>query len=86
MERSWIDRSFAHPNIALRCHCGWAGIDANIEAWDIQFEYDRVVRQCPNCGDPVPEWGTITSIDGAARIARGPLRKSLAEAGVVDDP
>lgn len=85
MDGPWVDRSFAQPNIAFRCRCGWDGIDADIEAWDVQFERDRAVRVCPDCDDPVPEWGTIASIDGATRIARGSLRDSLAEAGVVDD-
>ncbi len=86
MEGSWVDRSFTHPNIALRCRCGWEGIDADIEAWDVQLERDRVVRRCPGCGEPVPEWGTIASIDGATRIARGPLRDSLVEADVISEP
>ena len=82
---SWVDRSFSEPHIALQCRCGWEGIDADVEKWDVQLERDRVVRRCPNCSEAVPEWGTLRSVDGAARIARGPLRRSLVEAGVLEE-
>ncbi|MFB6295858.1 MAG: hypothetical protein ABEH66_03335 [Halobacteriales archaeon] len=81
----WVDRSYDHPNILLRCSCGWEGIDADVESWDVQVERDRVVRECPGCGRPVPEWGTLPSIDGAAKIARGPLNDALVEAGVIEE-
>ena len=84
-EASWVGRSFAHPNIALRCDCGWEGTDADIEAWDIQPARDRVVRRCPACNRAVPEWGALPSIAGAANIARGSLRDALVDAGVVDE-
>jgi hypothetical protein len=79
VDNPWVERSFNHPNIALRCDCGWEGVDADIESWDIQRERDRVVRRCPDCGSPVPEWGTLQPIDGAAQIARGPLQEALHE-------
>ena len=81
-ESSWVGRSFELPNIALRCDCGWSGVDADVEEWDVQRDRDRVVRVCPNCGEPVPEWSVITPIGAAAAVARGPLRESLVEAGV----
>jgi len=80
-----VDRSFDHPNVQLQCGCGWTGLDAKVEDWAVQDERDRVVRRCPDCGDPVPEWGALRSIDGAAKMARGPLRDALAEAGHLDD-
>lgn len=82
MVDAWVDRSGEEPNVTLRCDCGWKGIDADVTDWDVQRERDRVVRQCPDCARPVPEWGTLRSIDGAASIARGPLAESLADAGV----
>jgi hypothetical protein len=81
----WVERSFSHPNVALRCSCGWEGIDADVEEWDVQFERDRVVRRCPECDTTVPEWGTMPSIEGAAGIARGPLEEALVEAGVIEE-
>ncbi|MFB6140693.1 MAG: hypothetical protein ABEJ26_09695 [Halosimplex sp.] len=84
MAKPAVDRSFDHPNVQLTCGCGWTGLDADVEDWAIQEDRDRVVRRCPDCGDPVPEWGALNSIEGAAAIARGPLRASLAEAGYYD--
>lgn len=81
MTEPGVDRSFSHPNVQLRCRCGWEGLDADVEDWEIDRERDRVVRRCPSCGEPVPEWGTLRSIDGAAQIARGPLRDALVESG-----
>lgn len=68
----------------LRCDCGWAGAESEVTDWDIQRSRDRVVRKCPNCGEPVPEWGAFRPIDGVARIAKGPLRENLEAAGVLD--
>lgn len=79
----WVGRDFDSPHVALRCDCGWTGTDAEIDDWDVQFDRDRVVRKCPNCDEPVAEWGTLRPIDGAVRIARGPLRKALADAGFI---
>jgi len=78
----WVERSFDAPNIALRCRCGWQGVDADVEAWSIERDRDRAVRRCPDCGEPVPEWGTIRPLTGAARVARGDLARALADAGV----
>jgi hypothetical protein len=82
-EDAWVIRSFETPHIGLRCDCGWEGTDDDIVDWDVQRERDRVVRVCPDCGTPVPEWGALPSVDGAATVARGPLREALAEAGVL---
>lgn len=79
----WVERSFEEPHMTFRCDCGWEGHDADVEAWDVQFDSDRVVRICPNCGDPTPEWGAVRTVDGAARIAAGPLRVALEDAGVL---
>jgi len=79
-----VDRSFSEPHTLLRCRCGWAGHDDDVQRWDVQTESDRVVRVCPDCDEPVPEWGTIRPIDAVAQIARGPLESSLVEAGVVE--
>ncbi|MFB6219153.1 MAG: hypothetical protein ABEH77_08285 [Halobacteriaceae archaeon] len=79
----WVTRSFETPHVTFSCDCGWTGPDAAV-GWDIQRERDRAVRRCPDCGDPVPEWGTVTPLDGAALVARGDLRAALADAGVVE--
>lgn len=76
-----VERSFSKPHLHLQCHCGWNGYDDDIETWDIQEERDRVVRCCPSCCDPVPEWGTLRPIDGVVQIARGSLRTALVDAG-----
>lgn len=81
----WVERSFEEPHVELHCRCGWSGVDADVETWDVQFDRDRVVRRCPDCGDPVPQWGALRPIDGAATVARGPLRRSLVDADVLDD-
>lgn len=66
------------------CDCGWNGLETDIERWDVQVDRDRVVRRCPGCGNPIPEWGTFPSIDSVARIAKGDLRDELKAAGVYD--
>jgi len=81
-EDPWVVRSFEDPHLIFRCDCGWTGIDSDIETWDVQQEYNRVVRQCPNCNTAVPEWGTLRPISGVAEIARGTLRQSLNKAGI----
>jgi hypothetical protein len=85
MPDTWVERSFSEPNITLRCSCGWEGIDADVERWDVQRERGRVVRICPGCEEPAPEWGALPSIDGAKRIARGSLQESLVDAGVLEE-
>lgn len=80
-----IDPSDDRPNIGLECTCGWVGVDDEIEDWDVQPERDRVVRVCPSCGEPVPEWGCLEPIDGVARIARGSLAEALADANQLPD-
>lgn len=84
MSKPSVARSFDHPNVQLECRCGWSGLDADITDWDVQPERDRVVRKCPDCGTAVPEWGALRTIDGAARMARGPLADALAEAGYLE--
>ncbi|MFB6174285.1 MAG: hypothetical protein ABEI39_06545 [Halobacteriales archaeon] len=82
MDGPWVERSFERPNVRFRCPCGWVGIDDGIEDWRVERDRDRVVRVCPGCGEARPEWGALPSIEGAAAIARGPLREALSEAGV----
>jgi hypothetical protein len=76
-----LERSFDEPYVKLICRCGWTGHDTDIEEWMIDLDRDRAVRRCPDCDEPVPEWGALRPIAGAARIACGPLRESLVEAG-----
>lgn len=76
-----VERSFEQPNLELTCHCGWHGLDADVDSWTIDRDRDRAIRNCPSCGEPVPEWGTLPSLEGARGIARG----ALAEALAVDD-
>lgn len=85
MTEPTLDRSFSEPNLHLQCACGWSGHDDDIETWDVQKDRDRTVRCCPECGDPVPEWGALGPIEGAAQIARGPLRSSLVAAGYISE-
>ena len=73
------------PNVGLECACGWIGVDSDIEDWDIQRDRDRVVRVCPSCGDPVPEWGCLEPISGVEQIARGSLAEALADAEILPD-
>lgn len=84
-EGAWVERSFDRPNMLFRCDCGWEGVDADVEAWDVQRERDRVVRRCPSCDEPVPEWGTLRTIEGAGHVARGALRRALVDAGAIED-
>lgn len=67
------------PYIELECRCGWTGYDCCIEDWMVEHERDRVVRRCPKCENPVPEWGTLQPIEAAARIATGALEASIQE-------
>jgi hypothetical protein len=76
-----VDPSFDESNVQLTCRCGWTGDDSEIADWAFESERDRVVRCCPDCNESVPEGGALAPIDGAARIARGPLREALADAG-----
>lgn len=64
----------------LHCDCGWEGTESDVTDWDVQYARDRVVRKCPNCAEPIPEWGTFRPIDGVARIAKGRLQELLTEA------
>lgn len=80
-----VKPSYYEPYISLTCSCGWEGFDKDIEEWDVQEERDRVVRRCPSCEEPMAEWGALIPIEGAAAIARGPLRQSLSDAGVISD-
>jgi hypothetical protein len=79
-----VERSFEHSNVRLQCACGWDGLDADVEGWAVETDRDRVVRRCPACDEPVPEWGTLPSVEGAAMVARGPLADALAAAGHLD--
>lgn len=79
MAEPTVERSFSEPHLALDCTCGWTGHDDDIEDWEVDQERDRVVRQCPACDRPVPEWGALEPIEAAAKIARGPLAEAIAE-------
>jgi len=81
MTRPSVERSFSEPHITLTCRCGWSGNDDEIQDWAVEPDRDRVVRRCPACEQPVPEWGALRGIGGVTQLARGPLRESLAEAG-----
>jgi hypothetical protein len=81
MAERQIERSFSEPNLRLTCDCGWGGHDDDIESWEVESERDRVVRVCPACSEPVPEWGALGPIEGAARTARGSLRAALTDSG-----
>ena len=52
MPEPGVDRSFSEPHTLLTCRCGWEGHDDDIGSWDVQRDADRVVRECPDCGDP----------------------------------
>ena len=78
------DVSVGAQEYRFSCDCGWAGLETDIDRWDVQTDRDRVVRRCPGCDEPVPEWGTFPSIDGVARVAKGDLRAALDAAGVLD--
>ncbi|MBV0903522.1 hypothetical protein [Haloarcula salina] len=59
------------------CDCGWSGLESALSEWDVQVERDRVVRVCPECATPVPEWGTLRPIDGVEKVASGDLESAL---------
>lgn len=77
----WVARSFDTPHLTFRCDCGWTGPDAAVTDWAVERDRDRVVRRCPDCDRPVPEWGTIAPIAAAELIAAGPLREALDRTG-----
>lgn len=72
-----VEQSFEEPYIVFQCDCGWRGYDRDIVDWDVQTEYDRIVRKCPSCQGTIPEWGALAPIDGVARIARDPLQIAI---------
>lgn len=78
MSDAGIQRSFSSSYITYECQCGWIGNDSDIKNWDIQEDRNRAVRVCPSCQESVPEWGTHCPLDGAMRVARGPLQQALA--------
>lgn len=69
--------------VRARCGCGWTGELSTVEEWAIEPDRDRIVRRCPECREPRPEWGTFHGLDGVRRVARGPLRRQLDAAGVL---
>lgn len=77
MTSARVRRSFSDPHIRLFCPCGWEGNDDDIKNWHVEHKRDRVVRVCPGCGEPVPEWGALQPIEGAEKIARGSLLESI---------
>jgi hypothetical protein len=84
-DEPWVERSYEEPYLTFRCDCGWEGNDADVEKWVAQAESDRAVRLCPACDTPVPEWGTLRSLDGAAMIAHGPLQECLQTSGATGE-
>ena len=76
---------YGSPAFQFACDCGWTGRETDIDDWAVEIEHDRVVRCCPGCGDPIPEWGTYRPIDGISQLARGPMRQALREAGIECD-
>lgn len=78
-DSAWVARVSGEPHIRLGCDCGWSGPDAAIESWRVESDRDRVVRECPECGRAVPEWGTFRPVDGLLPIAAGPLAAALDE-------
>lgn len=70
--------------VVARCTCGWEGDVGTVENWAVERENDRVVRRCPGCDEPRPEWGTFRPLDGVRRVARGPLRDALRDAGAAE--
>lgn len=82
MPEQYLERSFEAPELVLRCDCGWVGADTDVAEWVVESRRDRVVRECPSCGEPVPEWGALRSIHGVAQVAYGPLAEAIAEADV----
>jgi len=70
--------------LALTCSCGWTGVLRDITDYEVEPDRDRVLRCCPDCGTGVPEWGALASIDGVARVAKGPLLETLVAAGVTE--
>ena len=76
-DREWVSRTYGDPYLQLSCDCGWVGRDADITDWVVQDERDRVLRQCPGCEEPVPEWGAFRPIDALADHAHGSLAEAL---------
>jgi hypothetical protein len=70
--------------VAFGCPCGWTGTESDVEDWHVDESRDRVVRVCPDCGAPRPDWGALRPIDAVARLAKGDLRQTLVDEGVVD--
>ena len=71
--------------LALTCSCGWEGTLRAITDYELEPDRDRVLRRCPGCGEGIAEWGALGPIDGVARVAKGPLRNTLVEAGVLEE-
>lgn len=69
--------SVGPSEIEYRCDCGWTGLETTLSDWDVQPERDRVVRVCPGCSTPVPEWGTLRPINGVEKVAAGDLEAVL---------
>jgi len=84
IEHSPIDVSPDSNEVQFRCDCGWSGPESAIEDWSIQQDRDRVVRICPGCETPAPEWGTFSPINAVVPLARGNLQRSLEDAGIID--
>jgi hypothetical protein len=75
VERTDDGLNYAHA-------CGWRGPPDAVDAWAVERGRDRLVRRCPGCDEPVPEWGTFRGLEGAALVARGDVAEALERAGV----
>jgi len=72
---SAIERN--QEGLAYVCSCGWRGRPEAVDSWLVDRDRDRLVRRCPGCDEPVPEWGTFRGLDGVARIARSDVASAL---------
>lgn len=71
--------------VAYSCTCGWRGTESDVSTWFVDEDRNRVLRVCPGCETPRPEWGALGPIDAVARIAKSDLQTQLANAGVLND-
>ena len=74
-----VTQSFNEPYMVFQCDCGWRGYDRDIREWAIRPKRDRIIRQCPSCCKPIPEWGMLGPIDGVAQIAQQSLKAAIEE-------
>lgn len=83
-EENHIDVSPDSNEVQFICDCGWTGPESSIDDWSIQKDRDRVVRVCPGCETPAPEWGTFSPIDAVVPLARDGLQQALDDANITE--